>query len=340
MVRPKPAMLVWLAAVGAALSVGAAAIPLPARFARQSGLPLFEARQPVPVKRTSIEPIFAMAPFGRAVGTGTTSGDVTETTLGLTLYGVVIATQGKASSAIISGGLEPAQIYFVGDVVTDAASLDAVFSDHVVLSIEGRRETLSFPAAHSRRNGPDKPLAVGFDLAAEPAAVAADPDVAEGGEESLAAEGLSALRAFIASARGEDPSDPENVVAIEPEVAVGEVDAEGSPAVAAPAPEALPEDPADLAQSLRRRFSENPTALLEEYGLSATPAGYRVGAEGATSLARVGLEADDLISKVNGRDVGDVAADGAIVDEAFAAGHVRLELERRGQPVRLSFPLW
>jgi general secretion pathway protein C len=138
--------LVWAAAAVAAASIGLAAIPLPRRFAGDSGLPppqpgiLDAAPQP-----DLVESILAWAPFGRPAPAE--DGPAPETSLGLTLHGVVIATDPEPSSAILSGASAPAQSYAVGQEIAPGAMLAEVHGDHVVLIVQGRRETLAFPDA-------------------------------------------------------------------------------------------------------------------------------------------------------------------------------------------------
>ena len=145
--RPAATALVWPAVILAAVSIGLAAGPLPWRFAGESGLPPpapapGPAAAPDPV---SLASILRLSPFGRLVRPSAEALPAEETTLGLTLHGVVIAALPGASSAIVSSEAEPARVYLVGDAITDSATLEAVFSDHVVLRVEGNPETLSFP---------------------------------------------------------------------------------------------------------------------------------------------------------------------------------------------------
>lgn len=161
--RPGAGALVWIATALAAISIGLHAGPLPWRFAGDSGLPApaivaATADEGDPV---SIEPILALAPFGRLAPAPAPETPVEETALGLTLHGVVIATDAARSSAIISSGEVPARSYQVGEVVAEAATLIEVQGDHVVIEVAGRRETLSFPEIRSAtgRSGGDRGVA-------------------------------------------------------------------------------------------------------------------------------------------------------------------------------------
>ncbi len=156
---PRPGALVWAAVALAAVSVGWAAGPLLWRFAGESGLPapppaVLGVSETAPV---SVEPVLALAPFGH-LALPAAPAEAVETDLGLTLHGVVIAARPVASSAIISGPSGPARAYGVGQNITPAATLAEVGSDRVVLDVNGRRETLSFPEQR-RRSGGDSGVA-------------------------------------------------------------------------------------------------------------------------------------------------------------------------------------
>ena len=147
MTRPGARRLLWIVAGLAAISVGLAAGPLPWRFAGESGLP-----PPPPVAapggaapEVSLDPIIALSPFGRPEAAPEPEPEVQETSLGLVLLGVVIASDPAQSTAILEGGIGPSRVYAVGDQVADNAVLSAVHVDRVVLDVDGHLESLSFP---------------------------------------------------------------------------------------------------------------------------------------------------------------------------------------------------
>ncbi len=156
--RPSDRTLLWLVAGLVAVSVGLAAGPLPWRFAGESGLPTPSPAAAPPSGRpaaVSLAPIIALSPFGRLAEAPVPEPQVEqETSLGLVLLGVVIASDPKASTAILDGGIGTSRVYTVGDEVAPDATLEAVFVDHVVLMVGGRRETLSFPASVRRQLHP------------------------------------------------------------------------------------------------------------------------------------------------------------------------------------------
>lgn len=149
---PAAKALFWPAVVLAVVSIGLAAARLPSRFAGDSGLPppatvQGEGAAPGSV---SLDSILRLAPFRRLGGPLEAEAPAAETTLVLTLHGVAIAAAPGKSSAIVSSDGGPARVYLVGAAITDTATLEAVFSDHVVLRVNGTPETLSFPQAGAR----------------------------------------------------------------------------------------------------------------------------------------------------------------------------------------------
>ena len=91
-----------------------------------------------------LAPIRRLAPFGTLAPEPEPEPEVKETSLGLTLRGVLIASAPEASSALIEDAERKVRGYRPGDAVGDATVVE-VRRDHVVLSVDGRRETLSFP---------------------------------------------------------------------------------------------------------------------------------------------------------------------------------------------------
>ena len=102
------------------------------------------------------------------------------------------------------------------------------------------------------------------------------------------------------------------------------------PRSSAPPPRA---DARQVVHDYRDRLAEDPRAALRDLGVSAVSetdaGGYRVGAlADAPQLAHTGLQSGDVILSVNGRPVGNLHQDRMRLDEAMAAGSVRLEIQR------------
>ncbi len=140
-------ILIWVAVVAFAVSIGYAARDLPRHLSGESGLPPPMVSSDIPASSDySVDSILSLAPFGRAAEEQAPVVNTGEPSLGLTLRGVVIAA-GAPSKAIIAGSSGAAQTYSAGDEVTPNATLREVHGDHVVLDIEGSEQSLAFPNA-------------------------------------------------------------------------------------------------------------------------------------------------------------------------------------------------
>ena len=147
--RPSRRGLLWIAAAVVAVAAGIAAGPLAWRLAGggRPPAPGPAAQQDGGAAPVALDPIIALSPFGRVAEPPAPEPERQETGLSLVLLGVVIATDPRASTAILEGGSGPSRVYVVGAEVAPGATLEAVFVDHVTLRVDGRVETLSFPNA-------------------------------------------------------------------------------------------------------------------------------------------------------------------------------------------------
>ncbi|QFT58106.1 Type II secretion system protein C [Sulfitobacter sp. THAF37] len=89
----------------------------------------------------------------------------------------------------------------------------------------------------------------------------------------------------------------------------------------------------------RDRIRANPAQVLETIGLVPTPNGYRIAEEHDTGVNRAGLQAGDVVTSVNGQSIGDVEKDRALYDAVAASGVARIEVQRNGRTIVMSFPL-
>lgn len=97
--------------------------------------------------------------------------------------------------------------------------------------------------------------------------------------------------------------------------------------------------PDEAVEFWRRRIAENPRAVLDQLGVAASQEGYRVGEEPNSAVRRAGFRTGDVIARVNGEPVGDVENDRKLYDRIAASGYARVELQRDGRTIVLSFPL-
>ncbi|UWQ23170.1 type II secretion system protein N [Jannaschia sp. W003] len=150
-----------------------AAVPLPPEAAPDAAAPDLGA-------------IAALNPFG-AVPEPEPEAPVAETALDLVLRGVLLNPDPARSLALISADGAPVRSFRPGSEITERAVLDSIAADRVVLRVDGRRETLSFPDAARTGGG----LGGGGD--------------ADGG--AIPEEGVDRLRALIDAANRPETAD-------------------------------------------------------------------------------------------------------------------------------------
>lgn len=283
MIRPVPRAVVAIAAVLTVTSLGVAAGPVVWRLTGDSGQITGRANAATPAAsvdpgRLDLTPILTFQPFGNASPTPEIAAQVIgETGLGLTLLGVTIAQPADRSRAIIAGGdIGRAASYAVGSQITAVATLAEVTQSHVVLTVEGRLETLSFarPGAGSAAGRP----------------------------------GLTDLRNLI-----------------------------GSPAATTAAPVA--NDAEAVIARYRAAIMQNPQTVMDRLGLELTADGYRISDQASPGVRQAGFRPGDVVTTVNGRKVGDIPSDQRYFDEVAQSGRARVELQRDGQAIIMTFPL-
>jgi general secretion pathway protein C len=222
-----------------------------------------------------IGPILTLAPFGMPPEAPIADTPIGETTLDLTLLGVVVRSDPALSRALIANAGTSGQ-YGPGDQITDRAKLASVAADHVVLDVDGTYQTLSFPVP-----GDASP---------------AQPAVVTGTDRLLAA-------------------------------------------VTAQTAEPVPETTADYIDLWRERIIANPGEVMSAIGLIPTPDGYVIAEQHDSGVELAGLRAGDLVTSVNGQAVGNVERDRQLYDDVAASGMARIEIERDGRTIVMSFPL-
>jgi general secretion pathway protein C len=109
----------------------------------------------------------------------------------------------------------------------------------------------------------------------------------------------------------------------------------------APQPSSSRAESAILSE-VRDRLQRNPQAVLKEYGLSAvapgSSQGYKVDTAHPT-LNNTGLQPGDRVVSVNGAPLGIAMNDARLIDQARAAGRVRVEVERGGRRFFVTIPI-
>lgn len=96
--------------------------------------------------------------------------------------------------------------------------------------------------------------------------------------------------------------------------------------------------------SYRRRFEQDPTSVLNEFGISPvaknSASGYKIQSEASTPLLnRSGLKEGDIILSVNGQPVGQSSSDLALFDGAQEARRLRIEVQRGSRKFFITVPV-
>ena len=143
-----------LAFVALAVSLGAMAGPVAWRLSGAPvgvalGVPATAAQSPsADVERPDIGALVAANPFGAAFAPPEAAAvPVGESDLAFTLLGVTLGNPESNSRAIIADGAAQASVLAVGAELAAGVIIMAIESDHVVLSVNGTLQTLSFPNA-------------------------------------------------------------------------------------------------------------------------------------------------------------------------------------------------
>jgi general secretion pathway protein C len=100
-----------------------------------------------------------------------------------------------------------------------------------------------------------------------------------------------------------------------------------------------PSNPDAVIAYYREQILQNPQSVLDRLGLQATPDGYLIGNAADADVLRAGFQPGDLVTRVNGQAVGDVAQDQLYYDEIAASGRATVEIARQGQTITMTFPL-
>lgn len=140
-----------LALLALAVSVGTVAGPVAWRLSGEpvSGAvvaPGAAAEIPAAgVERPDISGVLAANPFGAVIALETAAVPVGESDLGFTLMGVTLGNPEENSRAMIADSSALSKSYAVGAGLASGVTVSEINGDHVVLSVGGTLQTLSFP---------------------------------------------------------------------------------------------------------------------------------------------------------------------------------------------------
>lgn len=111
------------------------------------------------------------------------------------------------------------------------------------------------------------------------------------------------------------------------------------PSSAEPSAAAVSNDPDAVIARYRAAILQNPQSVMDRLGLEATGDGYRISDTASPGVRQAGFRPGDLVTAVNGQQVGDIPSDQRYFDEVAASGKARVELQRDGQTIIMTFPL-
>ena len=240
--------------------------------------------------------------FGRAQAAAPTAViDAPETKLNLELQGVFIAEDDNRSTAIIGQRSKVGELYAIGDRLPGNATLASVYVDHVLIRRSGRVEKLMF--SEGKLNIDKTNASTGGNRAVPRTRSGSTPSSAE----------LEQIRDRLRNAA---PPNPDT----------GPTGNRSSGLE-------------DYAQRLR----QDPMSVLGEVGLSAVndgeSGGYRVDASAQSAIRQAGLQPGDVVVSVNGRPIGNVMNDTALIDQVMASSRVRVEVQRGERRFFLTVPV-
>lgn len=114
------------------------------------------------------------------------------------------------------------------------------------------------------------------------------------------------------------------------------------PAILVPIANSAPPDPTNpdaVISWYREQILQNPQSVMDKLGVQATPDGYLIASSADPGVRQAGFQPGDLVTRVNGQAVGNVARDQSYFDEIAASGRATVEVQRSGQIITMTFPL-
>lgn len=142
-----------IALAALAVSLGAVAGPMAWRLTGAAGD--ITAVQPASLRpsaalaaaRPDIAAVLAASPFGAVLPPDAPEVPTGESDLGFTLLGVMLAMPAENSRAMVADAAGKTQSHGVGADLASGVSVSAINADHIVLSVNGSLQRLSFPNA-------------------------------------------------------------------------------------------------------------------------------------------------------------------------------------------------
>ncbi|MGY3438389.1 MULTISPECIES: type II secretion system protein N [unclassified Marinovum] len=89
----------------------------------------------------------------------------------------------------------------------------------------------------------------------------------------------------------------------------------------------------------RGRIQRDPAEVMKTIGVEQTGRGYRITQDPDIGVTLAGLQPGDIVTRLNGQTVGNVDKDRLLYDQVATAGVARLEVERSGETLLMTFSL-
>lgn len=234
--------------------------------------------------------------------------DAPATSLNLELQGVFTADDPEESTAIVAERNKTGELFQIGDRLPGNAILNAVFDDHILIKRGNRLEKLMFSDTPLRQQASTPPSN-------------RRRRIPTPNDSASSSTRLQQIRERIAQRSRE--------ITRVPTPSQG-----GSPGNSI----------RDNLTAWRKKIDRDPNAVLGEIGVSPVAEGeaqgYRIGGQISKQLlSQAGLQEGDVILSVNNTPVGNVATDKSLVDQALAAGRVRVEVQRGTRKFFLTVPI-
>tara|TARA_R110001606_G_scaffold169449_1_gene314499 strand:- start:5287 stop:6129 length:843 start_codon:yes stop_codon:yes gene_type:complete len=96
---------------------------------------------------------------------------------------------------------------------------------------------------------------------------------------------------------------------------------------------------AEIIDAYRQRVMSDPEGLVRQFSLQPSAQGYVVGSNPPAALLAAGLKPGDRVTRVNGASVGNISTDRSLFETVIASGRARVEIDRDGRAIILTFPL-
>lgn len=231
-----------------------------------------------------------------------------KTTLKLELLGVFLGQDGALSTAIIGEIGQSPSSYKEGDSIASGVTLKEVHSDKVILSRNGRYETLAF--SESTGGGPDIKM-----------------PPARSNSERFSETRRRFLRRSASGNRANVTRNNANPAKSQ----LGRMVQSGTSYA-----------PKEIISALQQDLEQNPESAIGDMGLVSTPgsSGYVIGANAPKDLlSTVGLRVGDRVMSVDGQSISGGSGDAALIQSAMQKNNVRVEVQRGTRTFTVNVPV-